>query len=254
MNNTCKMDEQLALAIRETIRKDWDAMASADVSGIVKTREFKRMRKRMDSMIRNGPGKEKKPYRSRRKRWLPAVIAAGLLLLLLAAPVVAAVIGNTTPEDILRRLGNKLFNLPYDTPVEIEGITFTKIGNSETYDNLDTFLRSKGMHILFPDYLPESVFLDEIHCFEKQGKTEVVVAFRDAVLSFNIHETWYDFSTADCFSRKVFVIEGVRTEILIMELYDGYEAVFDYEGFQYIICYKSLDELEKILYGLRLRS
>jgi len=253
MNNTDKMDELLTLAIRDLIRKEWEDMASADVSEVKKNPKFRRMQKKVTTMIRNGPGKDKKPYRSKRKRWLPALIAAGLLLLLLAGPVVAAVIGNTTPGDIISRFGEKLFHLEYDTPVEIEGITFIKMSNHETYDNLDTFLKSEGMQILFPEYLPESVFLDEIICFKKSGKTKVVLAFHDAALSYTINEAGYDFSTVNDFGREIRMIDGTRTEMLILETSDGFEAAFDYDGLQYIICYKSMDELEKIIDGLRLR-
>ena len=44
MDNADGMDRVLTIAIRETIRDEWDAMASADVSGIAETRAFRRMR------------------------------------------------------------------------------------------------------------------------------------------------------------------------------------------------------------------
>ena len=64
MNNTDKMDELLTLAIRDLIRKEWEDMASADVSEVKKNPKFRRMQKKVTSMIRNGPLEGKKSYRS----------------------------------------------------------------------------------------------------------------------------------------------------------------------------------------------
>ena len=137
MSNTDRMDELLTLAIRDLIRKEWEA--SADVSEVKKNPKFRRMQKKVTTMIRNGPGKDKNPSRSRRKRWLPALIAAGLLLLLLAGPVVAAVIGNTTIGDIIRRMGEDFFKLPYDTPIDIDGITVIRNSSFTSYTEIGVF-------------------------------------------------------------------------------------------------------------------
>ena len=249
MSNTDRMDELLTLAIRDLIRKEWEDMASADVSEVKKNPKFRRMQKKVTSMIRNGPQEGKKSYRSRRKRWLPALIAAGLLLLILAAPVVAAVIGNTTLGDILRRMGEDFFKLPYDTPTDIDGITVIRDGNVRIYAEIGDFLKEEGISLLWPTWLPEEVCVERIHVLENGEK--YVYEFNRPDCSFAIYligDTVYDPGDAE---KEIVRIGDMEVEVFF--LYNAYipiQVQFQYGEYEYMICVYEQEQAEHILDGL----
>ena len=251
MHHADRTDELLTLAIREAVRKEWDDMTAADASEVKKNPKFCRMQKRVASMIRNGPRKGKKQARSMKKRWLPAIIAAGLLLLLLAAPVVAAVIGNTTLGDILRRMGEDFFKLPYDTPIDIDGITVIRRGNVTTYAEIGDFLEQEGISVLWPTWLPEGLKVKKIVVYHDEC---IVYNFNSDEYSFGIYKDVNDPRYQETARNEIIRIGEIEVEGLFRTLdypSPGYlEVIFDYGGYQYYIISTDEEEARHILDGL----
>ena len=252
MSNTDRMDELLTLAIHDLIRKEWEDMASADVSEVKKNPKFRRMQKKVTSMIRNGPQEGKKPSHSKRKRWLPALIAAGILLLLLSAPVVAAVIGNTTIGDIIRRMGEDFFKLPYDTPIDIDGITVIRNSSFTSYTEIGDFLKHEGVSVLWPTWLPEGLKIKEI--IVNHENESIAYNFNSDEYSFGIYKGVSDPRYRETARNETIRIDETEVEgyFLALDYYSpGYiEVIFDYGGYGYHIISTDEEEVRHILDGL----
>ena len=191
--------------------------------------------------------------RTKHPRWIPGAVAACLLVLILGIPVTSAAIYHISPSEVIRRWGEWLFDIPYNVPVEKEGITFVKNGKSIIYDTIEGLLESENVNILYPSWLPESVCINEIHVIEQENGKKVVISFNNADLSYIAMQSGYDINEMDSITKKDANIDGVQTDVIFLETNTGYETLFNYEDVQYIICGKSLDELDRILEGLRRR-
>ena len=254
MNNADRMDELLTLAIRDLVRKEWEDMASADVSEVKKNPKFRRMQKKVASMIRKGPEKEsggRAPKRKRR-RWIPALIAVGLLVLLLAAPVIAAAIGNTTIGDIIRRMGEDFFKLPYDTPIDIDGITVIRMGNVTTYTEIGDFLEQEGISVLWPTWLPDGLKVKEIYI--NHNDDSIVYNFNSDEYSFGIYKGFIDPRYRETARNETVRIGEIEVEgyfLALDFLSPGYiEVIFGYGGYEYHIISHNEEEAKHILDGL----
>ena len=249
MNNTDRMDELLTLAIRDLIRKEWEDMASADVSEVKKNPKFRRMQKKVTTMIRNGPGKDKKPYRSKRKRWLPALIAAGLLLLLLAAPVIAAAMGEADLVEILHRLGIKLSDIPYDTPVEYEEVTLIRRKDVKWYSGVDEMLENENLSVLLPTWMPENFKIRDVSVV-KNGE-EVRFSFETIYDYFIASRITPEYKLIKGADMEKLTIDGTETEVVFYSDNDRTGALFAYDDYEYNISAEDKEQLIRIIQGLK---
>ena len=251
MNNTDKMDELLTLAIRDLIRKEWEDMASADVSGIKKTGRFRRMDKRMKSMIRNGPGKNsgRKALKPKRRRWIPALIAVGLLVLLLAAPVVAAVMEGADFIEILHRLGMKLSDIPYDTPIEYEEVTLIRRKDVKWYSGVDEMLENENLSVLLPTWIPENFKIRDVSVV-KNGE-EIRFSFGNPYVYFTASRITPEYKLIKGTETEKLTIDGTETEVVFYSDKDRTGALFAYNGYEYNISAEDTEQLVRIIEGLK---
>ena len=123
--------------------------------------------------------------------------AACIIIIIFTIPVlITAAINGMTPVDVLEKWGKDIFNLPYDEPVEAEGMTFIRNGNVTAYDSIDDLLEAEQLDILYPSWLPDEIKINSIIAVdEKNGLTINFV--------FNKNEVYYTVMLYDEYTELV---------------------------------------------------
>ena len=120
-------------------------------------------------------------------------------------------------------------------------------------DDLDVLIETEDVHILFPAWLPEGVYIDSIYRIDKSNGAEIVLSFSDTDLSFVVMYIGKEAPQLNESEIKSFCINGTQIEVLFLNTTDGFEAMFDYQGARYDIHYCNDVQLMEILNGLRWR-
>ncbi len=182
-------------------------------------------------------------------KWFAA--AAFIIIIIFTIPVlIVAAMNGMTPVDMLEKWGKDIFNLPYDEPVEAEGMTFIRNGNVVAYDSIDDLLKAEQLDILCPTWLPDGIKINSIVAVdEKNGLTINFV--------FNKNEIYYTVMLYDEFTE---LIKNSSTEdvtdisgltVYFTQIENKDYALFVNDGYSYSASAHDKDILIKILESIK---
>ena len=187
-----------------------------------------------------------------RPRWVPWVVAACLILVILCIPVTSAAINHISPVDVIRQWGKQLFNIPYDVPVEESGITFVRHEDVKNYASLEELLEREDLHILYPTWLPQNVYIEKIYYYEQDKHFNLTFDFSDEFISFSIHSK-DDVVMYSGDMSKSFDVDGLEIETIILERDGRFYICFEYDGLSYNVGASEEGQMESIMKGLHKR-
>ena len=191
---------------------------------------------------------------SKRPRWLSGAIAACLLLVILGIPVASAAINHMSPVDVIRQWGKQFFNIPYDVPVEDNGITFVRHGDVIMYSSLEELLDGEDLLILYPTWLPEDVNIEQLYCYGQNESYTITFNFSDENISYSVrtideHSAFFDETT-----KVSIFIDGMECEAVLIEDEGEYILKFINEGLLYSIGTHDKAQLNHIVNCLHRRE
>jgi len=195
---------------------------------------------------------KKKTILQKRPRWFPWATAACLLLVILGVPVISAAINHISPVDVIRQWGKQLFNIPYDVPVEESGITFVRHGDVKNYASLEELLEREDLHILYPTWLPQYVYIEKIYYYEQDERFNLTFDFNDEFISFSIHSK-DDVVMNSGDMSKSYDVDGSEIEAFILERDGRFYIYFENDGVSYNVGTPEKEQTEGIMKGLHKR-
>lgn len=185
--------------------------------------------------------------------WRKAAVAACALIAVITMPVfVTAAVNRISPVDVLEQWGQAIFDLPYDTPVEEAGLTFTKNGDVTYYESIEKLLEAENLDIMYPDWLPEGVTLTEIIEIGGSKGKAIVFEYSGAEIYYvvNLYDDAGKTISRD-FTDDIVDINGISCYITVIE--GRYNALFVNGGFSYSVTAYDRDTLIKLIVGLKQR-
>lgn len=174
--------------------------------------------------------------------------AACIVLLILITPIAAiAAIESRSPVDILKVFGMTIFDLPYDEPVEVNGITFQRISpdNISLYNDIESLILDEGLDILYPSWLPEGVKITSLVKNIVDGEDWISFRFSENKVSFSIMQSAADDPV------KSGSFDPEEAEILYYRSDGNYHAQFLFNGYSYNIGAETQIILEEIIKGIK---
>ncbi len=188
--------------------------------------------------------------RTKHPRWIPGAVAACLLIVILGIPVMSAAINRISPIDVIRRWGEQFFDIPYNIPVEKDGITFVRHEAAMRYGSIEELLNSEKLNILYPAILPEGVSINKIYYSVAESGDSISITFVPNTIGIVIVMSDEYNKIMDDKSRTEFNIAGEKINVLVLNTEEYIEMLFVYKGVSYSI--KATDEstLGYIIAGL----
>ncbi len=99
-----------------------------------------------------------------------AVIAAVLAFIFALLGIIAIASGDAAYE-LIRQLGNTIFEWVDGNPMKYENITLVKLNETKTYSSIEELAESEEIDILYPTWLPENEKIVKIW-YLIEGETE----------------------------------------------------------------------------------
>lgn len=188
--------------------------------------------------------------RGRQVRRFLIALAAALVLLFGTLTVVAKVQGYSHALNFVTEKFIEIFRRNTGEPLEGEGITLTLNTERITYSSVQELLENEAPEVLYPTALPEGlkVVSASKHCYDD---TRFVLTFNYEVptFSFMVKNT-YAFDLSVIKDPEIYDFGPCR--FFVMGLHDGtYQAVCQYDGYEYLIIHNNHDELIQILESMK---
>lgn len=179
--------------------------------------------------------------------WKRFAAAVCIIIIISTIPVlVTAAINNMTPIDVLKNWGKDILNLPYNEPVEAEGMTFIRNGHVTVYDSIDNFLKTEQLDILYPAWLPDGLKINSIIAVD--GDNGLTINF-----VFSSDEAYYTVMLYDEYTELIknhsadetMDISGIN--VYFTQIESKEYALFVNNGYSYSVSAHDKDTLIKIL-------
>lgn len=142
----------------------------------------------------------------------------------------------------------KLLGLNLGDEFNDDGITVIKNTGSATYKNLDEFLSSESIDIIYPHTMPDDIEIIKIHVVERTDN--------NYMMYFTFSDDRYEFNVANYYSLvledKYEYMTINNLNCYIQKINDNlYYAMLQYNGFEYTIQAPSYDDILIILNNMK---
>lgn len=205
-------------------------------------------KKRSASQPEIAPSKRK--GRSRQVRRFFIALAAALVLLFGTLTVVARVRGYSHALDLVTERFIEIFRQNADKPLEGDGITLSQNAERITYSSVEELLEHEAPEALYPTALLEDfrVLSASKHCYD-DARFVLTFYYDIPALSFAV-QNFYEFDLSVIENAEIYDLGNCR--FLVIDLHDGtYEAVCQYNGYEYLMIHNDHDELIQILESMK---
>lgn len=176
------------------------------------------------------------------------LVAVIMLLSVLSLSVMAKHAGYDSAWEYISVNFEKMFGLHSGETIKEDGITVIKNTGSATYKNMEEFLSSESIEILYPHTMPNDIEVIKIHVVERTDNNYMMYfTFSDDRFEFNV-ANYYLLAPEDTYERVtinnlICYIQKIKDDL--------YYAMLQHNGFEYTIQAPSYDEVLIILNNMK---
>lgn len=174
-----------------------------------------------------------------------AVIAAALMASLFTVGTVAKQEGFDIKDWI-----KEILNIEPGTSMELGGVTVYYGPDYEWYESVDEFIEAGDLDILYPSVLPEGISLEKIFVYEMEGQMVYSFQFNNELYSYEVFEN-SDYTSTNNYEK----IQIGDLCVYVSSFKDGrYQAVFQYDRYQYVVRATDYIDINIIITNLKGRK
>ena len=183
-------------------------------------------------------------------KWSRIVAAACICLLVITLPLATVAVTGDTPQAILNKLGEAIYNWKIGEAVEVDGLVFTRYGVPRQYDTVEECLRTEELDIYYPGWLPEGVDIEELLVYDADGCEQVAFVMNTEALTYSVRisET---MGISEQVKKDYSILQVNGITVYYADLDNRYGAQFEIDQNVYYISTDSLATLNKIVENLR---
>lgn len=176
------------------------------------------------------------------------LVATIMLLSVLSLSVMAMHAGYSSTLEYISVNFEKMFGLNSGETIREDGITVIKNTGTTTYKDLDEFLSSESIEILYPHTMPNDIEIIKIHVVERTDNNYMMYfTFSDDRFEFNV-ANYYLLAPEDTYERLtinnlICYIQKINDDL--------YYAMLQHNGFEYTIQAPSYEEILIILNNMK---
>jgi len=185
-----------------------------------------------------------------RMKWSRFAAAVCICLLVLALPLATVAVTGDTPQVILSKLGEAIYNWKIGEAVEVDGLVFTRYGEPRQYDTVEECLRTEKMDIYYPGWLPEGMDIEELVVYNADGCEHVAFVMNTEALTYSVRisET---MGISEQVKKDYSILQVNGITVYYADLENHYGSQFEIDQNVYYISTDSLATLNKIVENLR---
>lgn len=174
-----------------------------------------------------------------------AVIVAALMASLFTVGTVAKQEGFDIKDWI-----KEILNIEPGTSMELGGVTVYYGPDYEWYESVDEFIEAGDLDILYPSVLPEGISLEKIFVYEMEGQMVYSFQFNNELYSYEVFEN-SDYTSTNNYEK----IQIGDLCVYVSSFKDGrYQAVFQYDRYQYVVRATDYIDINIIITNLKGRK
>lgn len=174
-----------------------------------------------------------------------AVIAAALMASLFTVGTAAKQEGFDIKDWI-----KEILNIEPGTSMELGGVTVYYGPDYEWYESVDEFIEAGDLDILYPSVLPEGISLEKIFVYEMEGQMVYSFQFNNELYSYEVFEN-SDYTSTNNYEK----IQIGDLCVYVSSFKDGrYQAVFQYDRYQYVVRATDYIDINIIITNLKGRK
>lgn len=183
-------------------------------------------------------------------KWSRIVAAACICLLMITLPLATVAVTGDTPQAILNKLGEAIYNWKIGEAVEVDGLVFTRYGEPRQYDTVEECLRTEELDIYYPGWLPEGVDIEELVVYNADGCEHVSFVMNTEALTYSVRisET---MGISEQVKKDYSILQVNGITVYYADLDNRYGAQFEIDGNTYHMSVPSLTDLNQIVENLR---
>ncbi len=112
------------------------------------------------------------------------IASAVFVLLLVLSVFTAAVYNGMTLSDIINKIG--LFNIPTDHSTDESGLSIIRGESYEVYSSVEELEEAKKIDIIYPEWLPEGVKIENISYYTINEIPRVIIVFDNDEIFYSV--------------------------------------------------------------------
>lgn len=144
----------------------------------------------------------------------------------------------------------EILNIEPGTSMELGGVTVYYGPDYEWYESVDEFIEAGDLDILYPSVLPEGISLEKIFVYEMEGQMVYSFQFNNELYSYEVFEN-SDYTSTNNYEK----IQIGDLCVYVSSFKDGrYQAVFQYDRYQYVVRATDYIDINIIITNLKGRK
>ena len=183
-------------------------------------------------------------------KWSRIVAAACICLLVITLPLATVAVTGDTPQVILNKLGEVIYNWKIGEAVEVDGLVFTRYGVPRQYDTVEECLRTEELDIYYPGWLPEGVDIEELLVYNADGCEHVAFVMNTEALTYSVRIS-VSMGISEQVKKEYSILQVNGITVYYADLDNRYGAQFEIDGNTYHMSVPSLTDLNQIVENLR---
>lgn len=193
-----------------------------------------------------------KKGKAKRIVWKAVAILAATMVVMFATLSVAAIKNgyNSAWEYLDAKISEVLDMKFYESTTE-NGITFIRNGKSKKYDSIEELLNKEDLIIMYPTVLPDKIHIKKI-LIVPRDESRYTIAFHLSSNDISISITnYYQKDISDSPNHSNYISSDGHNFVIIPKENGIYQAMCQYNGFEYIIQAPSTDWLILIIENIK---
>lgn len=196
--------------------------------------------------------RQRKPEKRVMPIWSKCLLKAGtvicsIILIIGLSVFTVSAFNGVSPAEVLSNFGKAIFAWNIGEPVEVNKITFTRLGESKQYNSIEECIQSENLSIYYPAWLPEGVYVESIFVVNSNDGDEVNIKFNTDSVLFNICRKAQENDINEENYNKI-EVNGIT--VLYFEFENKYYASIELDKYLYSITTSDIDVLKNIVSGL----
>ncbi len=175
-------------------------------------------------------------------------LVCSVVILISVSICTVSAINGVSPIELLSNFGKTIFNWKIDDPVEVNGMTFIRNGESRQYATIEECLQYENLDIYYPKWLPEGVYVESIIIYSSNGADQIILKFNTDTILFGAQKINSNNRITEDEEYSIIEINGIL--VYYNEIKGQYHAKMVIDDHIYSLTTPNIDIMENIISGL----
>lgn len=181
--------------------------------------------------------------------WKIAVVVC--LCFIVVTPLAVSAFSGTSPVELIKSLGRRIFHMDENTPYDYDEMTFIRNGEVRIYESIQECFNQEDINILYPSWLPEGTKVESVMVTNTTEGDIVLFKFNSDSVMLSVKLYITDVSIyLNSFDYQLEIFNGIKCYIERSEDISYYNVIFVHDNCTYNMSIKDIEILPLIMENL----